>query len=234
MPCRSWAKGLDAVRKSEKDFWDILYGDGNPLGPRRRSILLVIIAAGILTFFVPLMTTDPPVLGRTQWSVFDLALHVCQRELPPSDHWRIDLVKLPPDPALLYLLLLFLLVVLLFPSLHRHLAAMAAIGILVNSEMWKFQDLDFERTFYGHLSYNPNFSLARHVGIGQLVLALLAVYGSVLFVVVQEDLEGEPPQKRPQIGEGAWDTREPECLDAEILSSDEEHDRANRPPRPRE
>lgn len=216
------------MRKPEKDFWDILYGDGNSLGPRRRSILLVIIAAGILTFFVPLMTTDPPVLGRTQWSVFDLALRVCQRELPPSNHWTTDLVKLPPDPVLLYLLLLSLLVVLFFPSLHRHLAAMAAIGILLNSEMWKFQDVDFERTFYGHLSYNPNSSLARHVGIGQLVLALLAVFGSVLFVVVQEDLEGESPQKGPQIGEGACDTQEPEFLDAEILSPEEEHDRANR------
>jgi hypothetical protein len=72
---------------------------------------------------------------------------------------------------------------------------MAAIGILLSSEMWKFQDVDFERTFYGRLSYNPNDSVARHVGIGQLVLTLLAVFGFVLFVVVQEDMEGEAPQR---------------------------------------
>jgi hypothetical protein len=216
------------VRKPEKDFWDILYGDGNPLGPRRRSILRIVATVGILTFFVPLIATDPPVLSKAQWSVFDLALHVCQRELPPSNHWATDLVKLPPDPALLYLLLLSIMVVLFFPSLHRHLAAMSAIGILLNSEMWKFQDVDFERTFYGHLSYNSNSSLARHVGIGQLVLALLVVFGSVLFVVVQEDLEGESPQERRKIGEGACGSEEPEFLNAEILSPEEGRHRADR------
>ena len=215
------SRGFKHERRPEKDFWDTLYGEGSPLGRRRRSILLIIIAVGILTFFAPLITTDPPVLGRTQWSVFELSLHVYQRELPPSRQWAIDPVMLPPDPVVLYSLLLCLLAILRFPGLHRHLAAIAVIGIFVNGEMWKFQGVDFERTFYGHASYDPNLSLSRHVGFGQLVLALLAVFGSVLFVAVHEDLDQESSQEEVEVGDGERDIRGQEFLNAEIIPPEE-------------
>ena len=180
--------------------------------------MLVIVSAGILTFFVPLITTSPAVLGKGRWSVFDLAWHVGQGELPPS-HWSIHIVRLPLDPALIYLLLMCVLVAVFLPQVHKRLAWIAVLGIFLTLEMWQFDDVDFERTFYEQASYRSNFSLVHHVGFGQLVLALLCVYGSILFVVVREDLDTDIELPRlPQTVEASPDAGEPEFLDAEILA----------------
>ncbi len=42
------------------------------LSRKRRLAVLVLLTLGISTFFAPLIVTDPPVEGSTQWSVFDL------------------------------------------------------------------------------------------------------------------------------------------------------------------
>jgi hypothetical protein len=222
------SRGPKPAGRPEKDFWDILYGEGDPLGPRRRRILLIIIAAGILTFFIPLLTTDPAVLGRSHWSLFELAGHIYQGDLPFAFHWPIDLIKLPLETGIVYFLLLCLLGALYFPDLHRHLAAMAAAGILFTLGVWRYSGPDFELALYGHSSYpwspftySSFFPAPRHVQFGELILALLAVYGFVLFVVVHEDLEGESSPKEPLTGERAQATGEPEFLHAEILPPEE-------------
>jgi hypothetical protein len=48
-------------------FWDILVGNGSPLGPKRRLLALIVVAGGILTFFLPLISTQPPVLQTSDW-----------------------------------------------------------------------------------------------------------------------------------------------------------------------
>lgn len=179
------------TRDPDRDFWDILFGEGAPLGRRRTLLLLLIVSAGLLTFFVPLITTSPAVLGKERWSIFDVAWHVGQKELPPSN-WSIHVVRLPLDPAFVYLLLLGVLSALLFlPRLHKRLAWMALLGIFLTLEMGQFDDVDFERTFYEQASYRSNFALVHHVDFGQLVLTLLGVYGAILFVVMREDLDTE-------------------------------------------
>lgn len=187
------------ARGPEKDFWDILYGEGSPLGPRRRSILLVIIAIGILTFFVPLMTTDPPVLHMTHWSLFTMLLRIFQGELPPSHTWHLSLdvgyiLFFFLGPVIIYLVMLCLLTVLYFPALHRHLAAMAGFGAFATEEMWRWDRYDFEVTFYGHSGFP-----VRHVGLGQLVMALLAVFGSALYVLVHDELDEDSQQQESQV-----------------------------------
>lgn len=213
--------GPNLTRRPEKDFWDILYGEGAALGPRRRSILFVIVAAGILTFFVPLMTTDPPVLGKAHWSLFNMALRICQGRLPPSHTWQLSLdvgyILFFLDPVIIYSLMLCLLAVLYFPALHRHMAAMAAFGAFTTVEMWRFMADDFEVTFYGHASYNG--FLVRHVGLVQLVMALLTVFGSALYVLVHVELDRESPQQESQV-RAILDAQS--LLDAEIISEDGE------------
>ena len=101
------------------------------------------------------------------------------------------------------------------PTVVHHLAAMAAIGAFVVVEMWRFMDVDFEVTFYGHASYNG--FLVKHVGLGQLVIALLAVFGSILYVLVHEGLDQKSQQEESQV-RAILEARS--LLDAEIGPSE--------------
>jgi hypothetical protein len=148
------------------------------------------------------MTTDPPVLGKAHWSVFNMARRICEGELPPSHTWQPSLdmgyILFLLDPVMIYLLMLSLLAVLYFPALHRHLPAMAAFGAFMTVEMsrWSIRD-NFDMTFYGHASYKG--FLVRRVGLSQLVMALLAVFGSALYVLAHEELDQEPAQEESQL-----------------------------------
>ena len=47
-----------------------------------RFLALSIVAAGILTFFYPFVTTDPPVAGAARWSSFGIVLQMYNGVLP--------------------------------------------------------------------------------------------------------------------------------------------------------
>ena len=53
-----------------------------PLGKRRKSLAFFVVALGIISFFWPLITTDPPVLGKTQWSAWNVVCQIYQGNLP--------------------------------------------------------------------------------------------------------------------------------------------------------
>src|SRR5438445_12823706 len=53
------------------------------MGRRQRSFAFLIVVGGILTFFLPLVTTDPPVMGRTRWSEWNIACQAQAGNLPP-------------------------------------------------------------------------------------------------------------------------------------------------------
>lgn len=221
----------ESLRRKDRDFWDILiYGEGCPFGSRRRQIVRIIAAVGILTFFTPLMTTKPPVLGRTYWSLFEMFLRFHHGELPPSHtwNWALDIGMILPSPLLdlviIYFLMLCLLVVLHFPEFHPRIAMMAAIGLFITWEMWRWCVDDFEEIFYGQLSYGKSVFPLRHVGLAQLMLALLAVFGSVLYVAVDEDIDPEYSSSQPQTGDHQRDAEEPKLLDAEFVSSEDNRD----------
>jgi hypothetical protein len=203
-----------------KGLWDVLLGFGVPFGPKRRTLTLGVLLVGVLTFFVPLVTTDPPVLGRSQWSVFDMVWHICQRELPPSRYWSLKLIYLPLDCFFIYLLFLSAILLLRFPNLHKQLARISVLGIFLLAEMWQWDKDSFEVTFYGHVSYQ-NLSSIRHVGFGQLTLVLIAIWGTVLFIATNENLDKGPLAKRVPIGDGPRGSSEPAFIEAEILPPEE-------------
>ena len=179
----------------------------------------VTLVIGILTFFVPLVTTNPPVLNKTRWSVFDIVQHVWARELPPGPDWEQAIVYFPVDCLLLYVFLLFAVVKLRSPEAHRTLALVAALSIYLDAWMWRTWKA-FEVTFYGHVSYD-NMSSVRHVGLGELALVQLAVWGALLFIIADEDLDAESSAKGVQPDADSTKSSEPEFLEVEILPPEE-------------
>jgi hypothetical protein len=55
-----------------------------PMGRRRRALALLAVVAGLLTFFLPLVTTDPAVMGRSRWSPWNISWQIYEGNLPPS------------------------------------------------------------------------------------------------------------------------------------------------------
>jgi len=82
--------------------------------------------------------------------------------------------------------------------------------------------------FFGKASYY-NLSLFRHVGFGDLTIALLGVMGILLFIAINEDLDTESPPKSAKIEEALSYPREPEFLHAEILPPEEDKSSRHRP-----
>jgi hypothetical protein len=174
-----------------------LPGPGNVLGPRRRLWALAVILAGIVTFFLPLVRTDTAVLGKTHWSLLDIALQLSSGELPPSSGQEAAL-----SPAYLglclmlvavYLLLLYsaAAVLLSVQFLSKKLSLVGFAGIFIAAETWQWDKNSFEQLFFGQWSYY-HLKLVRHVGFGQLILAIIAVMAALAYIAKDSDLDREP------------------------------------------
>jgi len=163
------------------------------MGRRKRSFAFLIVVGGILTFFRPLVTTDPPVIGRTRWSAWNLACQLQAGNLPPVRHYSERnefLLSIPLMAAAIYLLLVFALIALCFSCSPEVRTKIAVLGWFT-SWFWRGDRISFEEMFYGDFSYQ-NFSLVRHVGFGQLTIVLLGVMLALFLVSRSEDIDNEP------------------------------------------
>lgn len=150
------------------------------IGISGRSLALVVIALGLLSFFLPLITVEPPVLEATHWSAFDIVrqmylghLHapVCERCGEPEVR---ALMALPALVTAIYLMMVIALVPLSVPYAENTVATMAGLGCLGSLYLSGHATAsDFEDTFFGHWSH------IRHVHYGMLQLALLGVMASL-------------------------------------------------------
>ena len=208
------------------------------LSRRGKSWALVVIVAGLLTFFAPLIRTDSPVLGKTRWSVFDVTGHLAAGDLPPAP-------RRPSDPVDLYLYLalnlysVYLLwlyaagaVLLSLSSLSRKLTVAGCAGIFIAAAAWHWERGTFEEILYGGRSYH-NFRLVRHVGFGQLILTIAVVMGVLVCIARDTDSDAAISPEEIERGEASIE-REPEFLKAEFLPPDKEPSRRpqeNRPAR---
>jgi len=146
-----------------------------PLGRRRRSLSFLAIAAGLLTFFLPLVTTDPAVMGRSRWSAWNISWQIYGGNLPLKPENLLS--SIPAMATAVYLLLVFAFIALcLFPS-RDGLTKTAIVG-LFTSWFWRGDRNSFEQLFYGEASYH-NLSLVRViVKIGQGFLCFQNFYRS--------------------------------------------------------
>src|SRR5438552_8821609 len=101
------------------------------MGRRKRSFAFLIVVGGILRFFLRLVTTDPPVMGRTRWSGWNIACQVQAGNMPPVRHYSERnefLLSIPLMAATIYLLLVVALIALCFSCSPEVLAKIAVVG----------------------------------------------------------------------------------------------------------
>jgi len=180
-----------------------------PLGRRRRSLAFMAVIAGLLTFFLPLVTTNPAVMGHSHWSPWNISWQIYEGSLPPS---------IPFMATAVYLLLMVAFVALCLDSSRDALAKIAIFGLFTS--MFWFEDRNcFEELFYGEVHYH-NLPLVRHVGFGDLTFVLLGAMGCLLYIAFNEALDTESAPKRA-IPEAFSCIRERKFVDAEIRAPEE-------------
>jgi hypothetical protein len=193
-----------------------------PLGKRRRSFAFLVIGVGILTFFTPLVAVNPPVADKAQWSAFDLAWRMYG---PGPVSGPTAALHLPTDIAVVYAFMFLALVVLLFSSSSKVLATIGAIGCIVSWQAWKWDNIEFQRMFYGSL-------LIGHVQFGRLMFTLLMVMGALVAISLKDGLDAQSDLEGSEARELRRDSTEPEFFDAEILPSEREEERPHGTRRP--
>jgi len=108
-----------------------------PLGRPRRVLALVVIGMGLVTFFIPLIAINPPVLETTHWSAFRTVSRMYEGRLPEPVCERCgeplvrSLLALPFEVTAAYLLLACALAALFFPESPKVLTAVGTIGSLL-------------------------------------------------------------------------------------------------------
>jgi hypothetical protein len=196
-----------------------------------RFLALSIAAAGILTFFGPLVTVDPPVAGTTRWSAFSIVLQMYNGVLPSPICERCGepvirtFLALPLWVTAEYFLILAALVILCLRMPANAIKSMAIGGVISCYEGWYWRDFgawNFEETFFGSSGHG-------HIHYGGLLATHLVVMG-VLFMAcldLRDDESLEKAQERSQRSRLLVESHEPPVnpeppfIDAEIVRENE-------------
>lgn len=150
------------------------------LANAHRAGAVVLILIGLLSFLEPLITTKPPVMGRTRWSPLDLVRQLQHGGL----HGNVPSTVVVPSITfgLPYLLMLLALASLCFFPSPKLLAWSGVIGAIASALAFRFGDMDLERLFYGKCCSMPgpvrHVELASVLLIVMLVLTLLSLRGT--------------------------------------------------------
>ena len=154
-----------------------------PFGLHPRASALLVTTLGLLTFFLPLITVDPPVMDTTHWSAFDIVRQMYRGNLhaPACERCGVPLVRafvaLPAPVTAIYLTMVVALVPLSVPYAMNTVAAISGLGGIASLYLWRRGTAwAFEDTFYGH------WSDLRHVHYACLQLALLGVMVALLLI----------------------------------------------------
>ena len=116
-----------------------------------RPFIAVLVATGLSTSFAPIVTTDVPVHGRSDWSPMDLFVARADHWSPVPGPLHVHLVVYLL--ATLYVLMAIALLLLALPSPRMALAVVATVGtaLSVASLRWGYQD--FSWLLYGRFNY---------------------------------------------------------------------------------
>lgn len=116
-----------------------------------RPFILLLMAIGLATFFLPIVTTDTPVHGRADWSPVDLLVARADQWQPTPGPFHVHEVLY--RIAALYAFMLLAVVLLALPSPRMPLSILAALGtaLSVVSLRWGYQD--FSWLLYGRFDY---------------------------------------------------------------------------------
>lgn len=168
------------------------------LGPRTRSMTLLMSAVGLATFAVPLVNTSVPVLGRTQWSALTVLEGLIGGSLPagvnlsPQDfhvlHKLIFLDSFLFGAMFMYAALIVILVSAFRTATRLVIGFTAALGVL--SALLEMRGCaDFQLAIFGG---TPEALGGIQVAGFTYCLVLLAVMGLILAIATIKELEGVP------------------------------------------
>jgi hypothetical protein len=185
---REYQRGLHD-RGSVRDRPSILL-----LGPKRGLLAASVTAVGLLTFFMPWISTDPPAMGLSEWSLWSVARGVQDGTLPGTPNQSFILVL-----GFLYAIMLVNLIGLCLSALFsvpKIQATIALIGGWVCCEakysyfgqkVWKL-----ERLFYGNSS-------GGHVGLDRLLTALIVIMAALCLISLDAMLDPEAPRDKMRV-----------------------------------
>jgi hypothetical protein len=143
---------------------------------------------GLWTFFLPIVTADTPVHGRSQWAPLDLLVARAD-QWRPAPHFHLVLYQI----ASVYVLMVFAILVLALPSPHKFLKLIAVIGSASSVSLLGTRGpRAFSWLFYGRYTSSQifssdigwtrwqglHFSSAYFVLIGVMPLLLFALVSS--------------------------------------------------------
>jgi len=195
-----------------------------------RFLALSIVAAGIFTFFWPLVTVDPPVAGTTRWSAFSIVFQMYNGVLPSPICERCGepsvraLLALPLDFAAAYVLMAFMAIALSLRVPARVVMWFPLIWISVVIRWRVGTRIEFEKTFFGISQHGS-------VHYGGLLTAHLVVMGALFLACLDLRDEESSEETRPSIRHPVQ-SQEPPIIDAEIVSENEKaHETTHEPPR---
>ena len=124
------------------------------LGHRRKVLVFLTLGLGLATFLGTLVIIDPAVMGRSQWSAFDMAKGIWDGTFPPSAGGGLGITLV--DLALAYLLMLYSLVVFCFSDSRKLLKIIGLTGCLLSLETLGRGEQSFKRMFFGLVPVQGN------------------------------------------------------------------------------
>ena len=141
------------------------------------------------SFFYPLISIDPPILGKNQWSPWSIAQQIYDGNLPNPElteecercsqaRWALILWAIPKEFTIAYALLPIALFVVAGPAWDLPLALMGGLGALLvgNEFKWRYTAKSLTDIFYGRLWGTQHVHIARlTVTLGIVMLALLMI-----------------------------------------------------------
>jgi hypothetical protein len=166
---------LDAIAFSPTD------SPAKLLGRRRKSLVFLALGIGLATFVGTLVIIDPAVMGRSQWSAFDMASGIWDGTFPPSAGGGVGIVLI--DLALAYLLMLFSLLLFCFSRSQKLLKLIGLIGCLLAVEALGRGEQSFKGMFFGLVPAAGHATI--DYGVAMYVLSLAM---SVLLLISMLDL----------------------------------------------
>jgi hypothetical protein len=189
--------------KRETQIAEKLREDPAPrnLGPRSRQMALVLTLVGLATFVAPLITTVPAVMGRAEWSPWEMFMGVTGNTLPAAVlltdqgfhdlHWLVFVDSLLLGALFDYALLAAVLVSVMGNASRKVVGGVGALGILATLvEMRKFAD--FQLAIFGGMPWTVG---GQHVRAVTWSVVMLAVMVLLLVVAVIKEFDGDVPAR---------------------------------------
>src|SRR5215470_10110117 len=144
-----------------------------PLGSMR-ALALVVVMFGLCTFFAPLARTEPSVLGRTEWSGFNLTEQVASGNLGFS--------PVAFDVTATYLLMLTAMFVLFLPRPRKVLLIIGLLGAVCSG--WALE-MGHDSLFHWFIRTGGTLKILK-VSYAPAMYAIEIVMSGLLLISVSE------------------------------------------------